>query len=146
MIENFLDFIDKYGFVPNAARIYYLNRSQSSLLAMMIKIYIEYTNDIEFLHHSLSLLEKELQFWAINNTLEVTSSWSKNKYNLSRYVVLNNQPRPESYREDYIIVNNEIYFNLNDLQYSISKLNDSSKANLYAKLISDAESGMNYST
>ena len=146
MIENFLDFVDKYGFVPNAARIYYLNRSQPPFLTMMVKIYVEYTNDTELLHRALPLLEKELQFWATNNTLEVTSPWSGNKYNLSRYVVLNNQPRPESYREDYITANNETYFSLDGLQYLVPRLNDSSKANLYAELASGAESGMDYST
>ena len=55
-----LDFVDKYGFVPNAARIYYLNRSQPPFLTMMVKIYVEYTNDTELLHRALPLLEKEL--------------------------------------------------------------------------------------
>ncbi|ESU11608.1 hypothetical protein FGSG_05622 [Fusarium graminearum PH-1] len=41
-IENFLDFIEEYGFVPNGARIYYLNRSQPPLLSQMIKAYVEY--------------------------------------------------------------------------------------------------------
>jgi len=69
MIENFLDFVDTYGFVPNGARAYYLNRSQPPLLTLMVKIYVEYTNDTSLLDRSLPLLEKELQFWTQNVTV-----------------------------------------------------------------------------
>lgn len=146
MIENFLDFVEKYGFVPNGARIYYLNRSQPPLLTLMVKTYVEYTNDTSLLDRALPLLEKELRFWATNNTVEITSPWSGNKYNLSRYAVLNNQPRPESFREDYITATNTTYFSLNGSQYPVAALNDSTKAALYAELASGAESGIDYSS
>src|SRR6202035_590235 len=64
----------------------------------------------------------------------------------SRYAVLNNQPRPESFREDYITASNTTYHSLNGSEYQLSALNDSQKADLYAELASGAESGLDYST
>lgn len=39
-IENFLDLIDRFGFVPNGGRTYYLTRSQPPLLSRMIVEYL----------------------------------------------------------------------------------------------------------
>jgi alpha,alpha-trehalase len=41
MIENMLAMIDEFGFIPNGARIYYMNRSQPPLFDLMIERYIE---------------------------------------------------------------------------------------------------------
>lgn len=39
MIENFLSMVDRFGFVPNGGRIYYLSRSQPPLLIPMVSTY-----------------------------------------------------------------------------------------------------------
>ncbi|RKP26544.1 Six-hairpin glycosidase-like protein, partial [Syncephalis pseudoplumigaleata] len=39
MIENAMDYVNAYGFVPNGARIYFLNRSQPPFLAQMVRLY-----------------------------------------------------------------------------------------------------------
>jgi alpha,alpha-trehalase len=70
-IENFLDFIEEYGFVPNGARIYYLNRSQPPLLSQMVKIYIDHTNDTDILERALPLLVKEHEFFMNNRSVPV---------------------------------------------------------------------------
>lgn len=36
MIENFIDMIDRFGFMPNGARVYYLSRSQLPMLSDMV--------------------------------------------------------------------------------------------------------------
>lgn len=36
-IQNFMDELEKYGFIPNGGRIYYLNRSQPPLF---MKVYL----------------------------------------------------------------------------------------------------------
>jgi alpha,alpha-trehalase len=146
MIENFLDLVEQFGFVPNGARIYYLNRSQPPLLTLMVKTYVEYTNDTEILDRALPLLEKELDFWRNNHTLKVTSPWSGKSYYLSRYNVLNNQPRPESFWEDYITANNETYYSHDDTIHLLTPLNASQKGELYAELATGAESGIDYSS
>jgi alpha,alpha-trehalase len=71
-IENFLDFIEQFGFIPNGARKYYLNRSQPPLLSQMVKAYVEHTNDTDILERALPLLVKEHEFFMMNRTVDVT--------------------------------------------------------------------------
>ncbi|KAI0136388.1 glycoside hydrolase family 37 protein [Xylariales sp. AK1849] len=145
IIENFLDFVEEYGFVPNGARLYYLDRSQPPVLAQMVKTYVEYTNDSSILERAVPLLIKEHDFWMQNRTVEITSGG--NSYTLNHYNVQNNQPRPESFREDYISANNHSYYATSGIIYPETKaLNDSEKAALYANLASGAESGWDYSS
>lgn len=70
-IENFLDFVEQYGFVPNGARIYYLNRSQPPLLAQMVKVYVEHSNDTDILERALPLLVQEHEFWMTNRSVPI---------------------------------------------------------------------------
>ena len=146
MIENFLDLVEDFGFVPNGARLYYLNRSQPPLLTQMVKIYVQYTNDTSLLARALPLLEKEYNFWTTNRSVVITQGAST--YNLNHYAVLNNQPRPESFREDYVTANNHSYYAKSGIIYpEVSPgLNDSQREELYANLASGAESGWDYSS
>ncbi|KAI4870413.1 glycoside hydrolase family 37 protein [Hypoxylon rubiginosum] len=145
IIENFLDFVDQFGFVPNGARLYYLNRSQPPLLTQMVKTYIDYTNDTSILDRALPLLIKEHNFWIENRTIDITSG--DETFRLAHYGVQNTEPRPESYREDYITANNDSYYATSGIIYPEShQLNDTEKATLYANLASGAESGWDYNT
>ncbi|CAM1503059.1 Fc.00g078350.m01.CDS01 [Cosmosporella sp. VM-42] len=144
-IENFLDFVEQFGFVPNGARVYYLNRSQPPLLSQMVKIYIEHTNDTDILDRALPLLVKEHEFWMTNRTIDVTVG--NDTYKLNHYAVQNTRPRPESYREDYITANNQSYYATSGIIYPESApLNHTEKELLYANLASGAESGWDYSS
>ncbi|KAL1841579.1 hypothetical protein VTJ49DRAFT_6889 [Mycothermus thermophilus] len=146
IIENFLDFVDTIGFVPNGARIYYLNRSQPPLLTLMVKTYIEYTNDTSILDRALPLLIKEHDFWTVNRSVSITAPNGK-QYTLNRYAVQNNQPRPESYREDYITATNQSYYAESGIIYPVrNPLNETEIANVYANLASGAESGWDYTS
>ena len=89
-IENFLDFIEEYGFVPNGGRKYYLNRSQPPLLSNMIKSYIDYTNDTSILKRALPLLVQEQQFFQ-NETLTLRST-NGSRLEVQRYLVPNVSP------------------------------------------------------
>lgn len=71
-IENFLDNVEQFGFVPNGARKYYLNRSQPPLLAQMVRIYIDLTGETSILDRALPLLVKEQEFFETNRTVDVT--------------------------------------------------------------------------
>ncbi|KAF4468172.1 Trehalase [Fusarium albosuccineum] len=142
-IENFLDFVEEYGFVPNGARVYYLNRSQPPLLAQMVKIYIQHTNDTDILERALPLLVKEHEFWMTNRTVEVYIN--NETFLLNRYDVSNTRPRPESYREDYITANNKSYYSASgDVFPEEEKLSTKQKETLYSNLASGAESGWDY--
>lgn len=145
IIENFLDFVEDYGFVPNAARIYYLNRSQPPLLSLMIQTYVDYTNDTEILDRALPLLVKEHEFFMNNRTVDVQVG--NKTYTLNRYAVENTQPRPESYREDYITARNSSYCAESGIVYPETvPLNDSQVATLFSHLASGAESGWDYTS
>ncbi|KAK5989023.1 Trehalase [Cladobotryum mycophilum] len=142
-IENFLDFVEEFGFVPNGARIYYLNRSQPPMLSQMVKIYIEHTNDTSILDRALPLLVQEHQFFMNNRTIKVKVDGKA--YQLQQYAVSNTQPRPESFREDWQTATNASYYAASGIIYPENKkLNESELATVYANLATGAESGMDY--
>lgn len=144
IIENFMDLVDEFGFVPNGARRYYLNRSQPPLLTQMVRIYVEYTNDTGVLERFLPILEKEYAFWMNNRTIDVEMDGQT--YMLNHYAVSNNQPRPESYKEDYETAQNSSYYAETGIIYPATDLNDSAVELLYSNLASGAESGWDYSS
>lgn len=144
-IENFLDFIDRFGFVPNGARLYYLNRSQPPLLAQMVRIYIEHTNDTSILQRALPLLVKEHDFWIRNRTVGVAVA--DRTYTLQQYAVQNTQPRPESFLEDHVTATNRSYYAASGIIYPENRhLNSTETARLYANLATGAESGNDYTS
>ena len=144
IIENFLDLVDQFGFVPNGARVYYLNRSQPPLLTQMVRIYVEYTGDESVLERFLPILEKEYAFWMNNRTVDIEIGGET--YTLNHYAVLNNQPRPESYLEDYQTATNTSYYSESGIIYPATPLDDDEIAQLYSDLASGAESGWDYSS
>ncbi|KAI6784804.1 Trehalase-like protein [Emericellopsis cladophorae] len=147
IIENFLDFVDQFGFIPNGARIYYLNRSQPPVLSRMVQAYIEHTNDTDILERALPLLMKEHEFFSENRTIDIEGP-NGTTYTLNRYDVRNNQPRPESYSEDYETATNTSYYSHDSgiIYPETEPLNDTERANLYSALASGAESGWDYSS
>ncbi|KAG8898238.1 hypothetical protein FRB99_007577 [Tulasnella sp. 403] len=132
---NFMDELRQFGFIPNGGRIYYLNRSQPPVFIHMLHRYVNVTSDKSILADALPLAEKELQWWATNRTLTVTSPYTQKVYNVSRYAVVNTAPRPESYLEDYETANGA------GLNWT-----DDQKAAIYAELASGAETGWDYCT
>ncbi|KAL6872042.1 glycoside hydrolase family 37 protein [Trichoderma novae-zelandiae] len=142
-IDNFCDFVQQFGFVPNGARLYYLNRSQPPLLSRMVRVYIEHTNDTSVLKRALPLLVKEHEFWTKNRTVDVRVA--DKTYVLQRYAVQNTQPRPESFREDFETANNRSYYAASGIVYPETRhLNASQMEHLYANLATGAESGNDY--
>ncbi|XP_076275803.1 trehalase-like isoform X2 [Rhynchophorus ferrugineus] len=98
IIDNFIYMVSTYGFVPNGGRIYYLNRSQPPVLTLMMKDYVQYTNDFVFLAKRIDVLEKELQFWLKKRVTKVVKDGES--YHLAHFDSESDTPRPESYLED----------------------------------------------
>ncbi|KAI7906848.1 trehalase [Cokeromyces recurvatus] len=134
MIENFFDFVKKYGFVPNGARIYYLNRSQPPFLTHMVQAYYEKTGDRDFMIEALPILEQEYAHWIKNASVQVKDPKSFKIYTLNHYVTSNTSPRPESYVEDFNTVNKGTHFT------------DAEKRQMYADIAAGAETGWDYSS
>ncbi|KAJ3829344.1 trehalase [Lentinula raphanica] len=132
-LQNFMDELETYGFIPNGGRIYYLNRSQPPLFIQMLSRYVTVTNDQSILERALPLAEKELAWWQNNRTVNVTSPYTNQTYAMAHYAVNNTAPRPESYLTDYETAHGS------GLNLSTSELSD-----LYAELASGAETGWDY--
>ncbi|KAK7862984.1 hypothetical protein R5R35_014540 [Gryllus longicercus] len=130
IIENFLYLLDTHGIIPNGARIYYLERSQPPLLTPMVYNYFLATKDEEFVKKNIHLLERELDFWMKNRTVNVQKDGKT--YTLLRYYSPSQGPRPESYREDYM--NSQVFSS------------DQRKEEFYIDLKSAAESGWDFSS
>lgn len=110
----------------------------------MVRAYVEYTNDTSILERALPTLEKEHQFWTANRSIEVDINGTT--YHLNHYAVENNQPRPESYVEDYRTATNESYYAGSGEIFPAPALNESQIAQLYSDLASGAESGWDYTS
>ncbi|KAJ7611950.1 trehalase [Mycena polygramma] len=135
-LQNFMDEIERFGFIPNGGRIYYLNRSQPPLFIQMLARYVAASNDTAILGRALPLAERELTWWQTHRTINVTSPFTNTTYALAQYSVTNTAPRPESYLQDYTTVHDPTQ----------PALNDSQAAALYAELASGAETGWDYSS
>ncbi|RKP39715.1 Six-hairpin glycosidase-like protein [Dimargaris cristalligena] len=139
MILNFLHIVKQKGFVPNGARIYYLNRSQPPLLTQMVRLYFEKTLDYEFLLEALPTLRQEYSFWEKDRSVEVKLPGGAGKkgeeiHVLSRYHVEVDQPRPEAYKEDIKVAQ------------GASKTDVAIQHQIYSDLAAGAESGLDYTS
>lgn len=120
--------------LANGARLYYLNRSHPPFLTEMVKEYYAKTHDDDFLNHALPVLDKEYTFWKTNTSVQLTDPTTGSHYQLNRYIVNNDAPRPESYSEDY------------DTAYLNTDYNDEQLYELFSNLAAGAESGWDYSS
>ena len=62
-VDKMCYLINKFGFVPNGNRTYYLSRSQPPFLSQMVRCIYEQTGDIRWLDECYKALEKEYKFW-----------------------------------------------------------------------------------
>eukprot|EP00112_Aurelia_sp_Birch-Aquarium-sp1_P007091 Seg1774.3 transcript_id=Seg1774.3/GoldUCD/mRNA.D3Y31 product=Trehalase protein_id=Seg1774.3/GoldUCD/D3Y31 len=137
MLENFVELVKVYGFVPNGGRIYYLNRSQPPFLTLMAYEYWQKTNDTAFIVSILPYLEKEYEFWMAQRV--VTVNWAhgfKRAHTLNRYSTPMGYPRPESYWND-VETAEKAEFNKSSVE---------ERKKLYAHIASAAESGWDFSS
>lgn len=61
--DNMLYMVEKYGFMPNANRTYYLNRSQPPFLSMLVRDVYNLFQDKKWLKSAYETLKKEYNFW-----------------------------------------------------------------------------------
>ncbi|XP_049881795.1 trehalase-like isoform X2 [Pectinophora gossypiella] len=130
MVSNFLDIVERIGFIPNGGRIYYAMRSQPPLLIPMVQLIMEDMFDENFLRQHIHTLDKEFDFWMTNHTIDIEHNGRK--YKLARYSDMSQGPRPESYKED---IDCAKHFDTTD-----------KKEELYAELKAAAESGWDFSS
>ena len=155
MILNLLDDVNKFGFVPNGGRIYYLNRSQPPLLSEMVMAWvsaakIEISNDIvdEFLAYAVPTLDKEYAFWMRPGEHAVTMPDGLST--LNRYYTNSTAPRPESYREDLATASASCASasggSAQEGGEGVEVPSPSAAADAYANLAAAAETGWDFSS
>lgn len=136
MVDNFAFLIDSLGFIPNGTRDYYKTRSQPPYFSLMVDALARSNKDI--LVEYLPQMTKEYEYWMegaqIGDSLEPVKRVVnlKNGITLNRYWDAGSAPRPESYKEDYLLAQ--------DLQ------SDSLQQRLYKNLRSAAASGWDFSS
>ena len=62
-VDNMCYLVNKFGFMPNGNRTYYLSRSQPPFLSRMVRCIYEKTGDVQWLDECYKTLEKEYDFW-----------------------------------------------------------------------------------
>ncbi len=68
--NNFIFLIEKYGFIPNGSRTYYLNRSQPPFFSMLVGEIFERTGDKQWLKKATHALVTEHEFWQTRRMTE----------------------------------------------------------------------------
>lgn len=98
----------------------------------MVKAYYNATGDEDFVRQALPILDREYNYWMANKSVIVTDKEGRN-HTLNQYRVINGEPRPESYLEDY------------ETAYT-GNLTSAEIHQLFANLATGAETGWDYSS
>lgn len=135
MIGNFAYMLDKYGFIPNGTRTYYLTRSQPPFFSMMLDLLAKDEGDGVMVKYQPELLE-EYSFW-MNGADKVKPGQAyrmvvrmKDGELLNRYWDDSDLPREESYKKDV----------------EAGKLTKEKLSDFYRNIRAAAESGWDFST
>ena len=62
-VDNIIYLVNKYGYMPNGNRTFFLNRSQPPFLSMMVMDIFCFYNDKDWLKYAYEVLEQEYKFW-----------------------------------------------------------------------------------
>lgn len=62
-VKNILYLIQRFGYMPNGSRTFFLRRSQPPYAALMVDDVYTATNDLSFLKSAFVTLKKEYEFW-----------------------------------------------------------------------------------
>jgi alpha,alpha-trehalase len=135
MVDNFSFLIDSLGFIPNGNRNYYVGRSQPPFFSLMVDLVASDQRDLY--NQYLPRLVREYNFWMQGaDSLNAESPTFKRVVRMADGEVLNRYwdnydlPRPESFKQDYELVNN----------------NNLDPSSTYRHLRAGAESGWDYSS
>ncbi|WP_375416740.1 alpha,alpha-trehalase TreF [uncultured Hymenobacter sp.] len=105
LTDNFAYLINRYGFVPNGTRTYYLTRSQPPFFANMVQVLAQTQGNGALLRHRPALL-REYRYWMQGAEQLRPGTAARRVVKLPTGAVLNrywddsDQPREESYAED----------------------------------------------
>ncbi len=136
MLDNFAHLITTVGHMPNANRTYYLSRSQPPFFAAMVGLYATATDTANALPY-LDALEAEHAFWMEGGAALAPGEAHRRVVRLRDGTLLNRywddkpEPRPESYREDFLLG---------------QTVPEAQRTALYRNIRASAESGWDFSS
>jgi alpha,alpha-trehalase len=136
MLDNFAHLIATVGHIPNGNRTYYLGRSQPPYFGAMVALYQQAAGAAKAVPY-LEALEAEHKFWMDGAAALKPGEAHRRVVRLRDGAVLNRywddlpEPRPESYREDFL-----------DGQ----KLPAAAREGLFRNIRATAESGWDFSS
>lgn len=107
MVKNFASIINRFGFIPNGNRSYYLGRSQPPFFPQMVELLAQTTeNDTVYIRY-LPEMQREYNFWmkgaeklSSENTACLHTVFMPDGSILNRYYDAFDGPRDEMYRND----------------------------------------------
>ncbi len=105
LLRDFAYEIDRYGFVPNGSRSYYLSRSQPPFFSFLVTLLAQRDGNSVITRY-LPELQQEYDFWMRGENAAAPGAAVRNVVKLSDGTVLNRYwderaaPRDESYLED----------------------------------------------
>ncbi len=70
-IDNMLYMVNRFGFMPNGNRTYYLKSSQPPFLSIMVKDIYDVTGDKQWLKSAIQALIKEYEFWSLRRSTPI---------------------------------------------------------------------------
>ena len=76
-VDNMLYLVNRFGFMPNGNRTFYLRSSQPPFLSLMVRDIYEAAGDKRWLKTATETLEKEYKFWTVRRSTET----GLNQYN-----------------------------------------------------------------
>lgn len=136
MLDNFAHLITTVGHIPNGNRTYYLGRSQPPYFAAMVGLFAAATDTAQAMKY-LETMEAEYAFWMDGASALAPGEANRRVVKMRDGALLNRywddrpEPRPESYREDYLL--------------GVS-LPEAKRAPLYRNIRASAESGWDFSS
>lgn len=134
-VDNFAFLLDRYGFIPNGNRSYYLTRSQPPFFALMVTLLARQKGAPAVSHYQPQLL-KEYAYWMAGadglapGTARAAAVRMPQGELLNRYWDSSDQPREESYAEDV----------------AAARLSTQAPAAFYRNVRAAAASGWDFST
>ncbi|MGB8194848.1 MAG: trehalase family glycosidase, partial [Chitinophagaceae bacterium] len=129
MVNNFAYLINKYGFIPNGNRTYYLGRSQPPYFALMVELLAEKKGNAVYALF-LDALQAEHNYWIDKTAATKHVVKMPDGSTLSRYYDRLDIPRQESFVQDE----------------EVAAKSTQNKAAVYRHLRSAAESGWDFSS
>lgn len=130
MVKNFAHLINTYGHIPNGSRTYYLSRSQPPFFALMVDLLASHKGEATYTAYN-EALQKEWEYYMDKSAPTKHVVTMPDGSILNRYYDQSDQPRQESYYEDYTLA---------------AKYHPEHAATVRRNLRTGAESGIDFSS